>query len=136
MIQRIQTVYFGVAAVMFIVVAATMNRTSAETEPMAMAIMLIAGLLAIASLWSIFLFGDRGRQRQIVRWIRLGCLPLMIAIGLFAFSGSQMMDALTDHGGELLVSSLGALVGLGLLQLGAIAIKRDIALVKSMDRIR
>ncbi len=138
MIQRVQTLYLGVAAVMFIVVAAAMNRTGAGAEPVAMAVaaMLIAGLLAVVSLGSVFLFTNRTRQRQVVRWTRHGCLILLLSLGLLIFTDDRTGAVLSAGDGHLVVATLASLVALGLLQLAYSAVKKDILLVKSMDRIR
>jgi len=123
---------------MFIVVAAAMSRANTGGEPMAMAVaaMLIAGFLAVVSLGSVFLFTNRTRQGRILRWTRTGCLALLLCLGLLIFTGGGIGATLSEEDGELIVAMVGSLVALGLLHMASLAVKKDIQLIKSMDRIR
>jgi len=138
MIQRVQTLYLAVAAVLLVVVTAAMNRANVGTEPMVVEVgaMLIAGFLAVVSLGSVFLFANRTRQAQVVRWTRLGCLVLLLSLGLLIFAGDRTAAMLSGEDGDLIVATIGSLLTLGLLHLASSAVKRDIQLIKSMDRIR
>ena len=138
MIQRVQTLYLAVAAVLLVVVTAAMNRANAGTEPMVVEVgaMLIAGFLAVVSLGSVFLFANRTRQAQVVRWTRLGCLVLLLSLGLLIFAGDRTAAMLSGEDGDLIVATIGSLLTLGFLHLASSAVKRDIQLIKSMDRIR
>jgi hypothetical protein len=136
MIQRIQTLYLGVATVMLIVAAASLGRAGAGTEPVLMTGVIIAAVLAAVSLGTVFLYGNRGRQRKMVRAVEAGCVVLLVAIALEVFLEDGLAEILSRSGGGLVVASIAALVALGLLHFAGRAIKKDIDLVKSMDRIR
>ncbi|MFV1980471.1 MAG: DUF4293 family protein, partial [Rhodothermia bacterium] len=112
------------------------SSTGAEPVAMAVATMLIAGLLAVVALGSVFLFANRARQRQVVRWTRHGCLILLLSLGLLIITDDRTGAVLSAGDGDLVVATLASLVALGLLQLAYSAVKKDILLVKSMDRIR
>ena len=134
MIQRIQTIYLGVAAVMLVVAAAATNRATGDA--MGMTITGIGVLLAVISLGAIFLYSNRARQRQIVRWTELSCLALMHGVFLVAFLTDRLQAMLSGEADSLVVASVACLVALGLLHMAASAIQKDILLVRSMDRIR
>ncbi len=136
MIQRVQTLYLGVASVMFVVAASAMSRANPGAEPVATAGTMIASLLAAVSLISVFLFANRPRQRQIVRWVGLAGIVLLLFLGLLVFSADRIGVVLAGEDGNLIVALLGSGVALVLLFLAEAAIKKDIRLVKSMDRIR
>lgn len=136
MIQRVQTLYLGVASIVFIVAAAAMNRGNPGGDPLATAVMIIAGLLSVTSLGSVFFFANRVKQRQIVRWARLGGVALFLSLGLLVFTAGRIGAVLAGKDVDLIVAVFGSGVALGLIFLAEAAIRRDIRLVKSMDRIR
>lgn len=136
MIQRIQTLYLGVAAVMLIVAASSLSSADAGSHPVGMAGIMLAGILAVISLASVFLFGNRARQRRVVRWTELGGFLLLLAIVLHIWTDNRLSDMLSGKADGLAIATLASLVGLWLLFLADRAIKKDILLVKSMDRVR
>lgn len=136
MIQRIQTLYLGVAAVMLIVAASALSRVGAGSEPVGLAGIMMAGALAVVSLASVFLYRHRGRQRRVVRWIELGGFLLLLSIVLYVWTANRLADIISGEADALLIAALASVVGLWLLYLADRAIKKDILLVKSMDRIR
>ena len=136
MIQRIQTIYLTVAAVLLGFCALSVNSVGGA-EPIATAAILIAGLLAVISVIAIFMYGQRGRQKKVVRWLGIGSILLVIALGLWIL-GDGRYDALAAN--DLLDGAFAgvgsAVVGGLLLFLARRSIEKDIELVKSMDRIR
>lgn len=137
MIQRIQTVYLGMATVMFIVVASTILRSTVSGfEGVFVGASSGAGLVALMAFASVFLYGRRAVQRNVTVGARaLGVAVL--AVELYAYFDAYPLDALIKREADsLAVAVLATLVGLALLNLAARAIRRDILLIKSMDRIR
>lgn len=135
MIQRIQTLLLFLVIPVNVAFVFTPMFSHAMLDPGGwLSNALVAALLfsALLSVYAIFLFRDRGRQ---IHWIYRAALFQVIALGALAgifFTvgrlGSHLMAEVLSTG----------LVAFGLLlQYAAIYfVKKDEALVKSMDRIR
>ena len=136
MIQRIQTIYLGVTAVMLFVVAAAMDLAGASTDIVLMIGVVAGGAMALVSLGSVFLFSNRPKQRLVVRGIQFGCLVPLLAVGYTLFARGKLDVTSSAKDGALLVAAIACFVALWLLRRAALAIKKDILLIKSMDRIR
>ena len=140
MIQRIQTVYLVAAAVLLVVSAWFLNRAEATAEPLLMAAMLMATVLAVTSLIAVLLFKDRRTQAMVTHWSRIGAMLELAAIALFFATVGA--DASSGEGGSaaggqaILIATLSAAIALALLFLALSAIRKDIELIESMDRIR
>ena len=135
MIQRIQTVYLFLAAVLNISVFFTPIYSHAINDPQAwigigFAISLMLSFLIAGS--SIFLYPNRKLQLRIVKaGIYIQIVAIGFAVGiLFSLGGFG-----TFLWQEILGSGL-ILVALILYWLAGRSIKKDEELVKSMDRIR
>lgn len=139
MIQRIQTVYLVLGAVLL---GAAPFAGQLTTQPAAAAAWFapsVGGAVAlacVAALVSIFLYSNRSRQRLVV----IGAQVLtVVAVGA-GFAGRKLVEpaqvdaiGLSSEGWMILALPAAAYV---LLWLARRAIDRDTALVRSMDRIR
>lgn len=139
MIQRIQTAYLGVAAVLLIVAAASLNRTDASEEPLLMAAMLMTAVLSVVALVAVFLYNDRRKQAMVTHWSRIGAMLVLMGIALYFGTGpteAASQDSVSIEVQPILIASLAVAVAMALLFLALAAIRKDIELVESMDRIR
>lgn len=135
MIQRIQSVLLFIAALLFL--ATFFFRAEIASETMTWVVPVVIGLQVVAALVSvitIFMFNDRRRQLKIVSILQF--LALIAIIGMF---GGAYMAGLVEElpentmGMVLLVLPMVAYV---LVRLSGQRIKKDIELVRSMDRLR
>ena len=145
MIQRIQTIYFLLAAiafgVMFLLPMAQSNKTAAMffsdqqftiTDHTILLILTILGILS--ALFAIFLFAKRPVQ------IKLGYIVVLLAVALPLASYLLLNQQVATLDTTVQVSQQpGMLIPLGGLLFGVLAImniRKDEKLVKSMDRLR
>lgn len=137
MIQRIQSIYLLVAAIslMFYALVAIPN-ASAFGEFMGVRTLLIAIVLVVSAgvLGSIFLFRNRKKQRMVVVALQWASLVCIILTGLVLYYIPAVLEATAGVYGVIVFLPLP--LGYVFLRLGQRAIDKDIALVKSMDRIR
>lgn len=135
MIQRIQTVYLAVAVLLNILFYFTPLFEQARTDPSDWLLPFMtaaAAFGAIISLYSIFLFKKRERQAQIVSYACLfQVMAFGAAAGIFFSMGRLSPDMIWELAGVIML-----LFALTLQFLAIKAIKKDIALIRSMDRIR
>ena len=135
MIQRLQTLFLIIAAVINIVVFFTPVYTRAMQDPAGWIGTLYALILTAAtllSIYAIFLYQDRLRQ---IWWVRLA---LWLQIAVFAASLAIFLT-LGGLGTYLIGEALGVvlvLLAAIMLWLAAKYIRKDQELVESMDRIR
>lgn len=135
MIQRIQTVYLVVAIFLNIVFFFSPLFIQARMDTSEWMLPLITAASAFAmvlSLYAVFLYKNRLRQIQITSY---ACLFQVIAIGsgagIFLSMGRYSQDSIWELAGVI------ALVFALMFEFLAIrAIKSDIKLIKSMNRIR
>lgn len=146
MIQRIQTVYLLLGGAMLAIFAALGGIWSPGLAAVASWLPAVtyalAVLAALVALGAVFLYKDRKRQRTVIgyaQWLSLLVLiPLLV--GLFASTTTPDVDAsgaVEPIGlyGRYLVA-LAPLVAYVLLRMARRGVDRDIAKVRSMDRIR
>lgn len=139
MIQRIQTVYLAVAALLL---GAAPFAGAIDTQPASALSWFVPGvgltvaLAFVAAIVSIFLFSNRRRQRLVVILSQF-FVVLAVGIGFAArkTAGAAGVDSigLTSEGWAVLAFPAVAYV---LLWLARRAIDKDTELVRSMDRIR
>lgn len=141
MIQRIQTIYLVLAALCLL---ALLLVDDLWAGPLAEAVgwfsvtMLFGvGLLSLGALAAIFLYKNRAQQRSVVMGLQVGALVLAVLV----FVAAYLADALSVMGAEGFDVSRLLLLALPLLavvffMLARRGIERDIALVRSMDRLR
>ena len=136
MIQRIQTLYLLVAGMLLVLFAAFSNLWStgvAENmtwlEPVGLG---LAGLAAAISFGAAVLYKDRKRQRSIIRVAQIVVL-LVVAVAITALFMREPTGTVASGAYLLALAPLVAYVVLRLAQRG---VDKDIALVRSMDRLR
>lgn len=140
MIQRLQTVYLLLAvvflAIMFLAQGAWTGVAASTYSWYVPVTMGIFGLSAAGGVTAIFLYKDRQRQRGFVVLLQylivVGMLTKMVATWLTGGFASVMTDASFDFwlgfGSPVMTYLMFLMARRG--------IDRDIALVKSMDRLR
>lgn len=135
MIQRIQTVFLAVAALFNLITYFTPLYSRAVEDPQAWIGIGLALTLLLAtgfSMFSIFRYADRKDQ---VRWVKTGMLFQVFALGF----GAGILFSLGGIGTYLWDEGIGLgliIVALILQKLAERFIRKDVELVRSMDRIR
>lgn len=141
MIQRIQTVYLALGVVALgalFFVAPPYVRAAAVGQSWVLPVVYgLAGLAAFVALGAIFLFKDRPKQRRVI----VGAQVLTVLHLVALYGGLFLADALyvrTTAGLDAmrLLTLLLPLLAYLLFWLARRGVDRDIALVKSMDRLR
>ena len=137
MIQRIQSLYlFGAAAllVLFVVLApawvAGVAEAAAWLGPAAYG---LAVLTAVVALVAIGLYKSRDRQRSLVgvaQWLDLA-LVLVVLVGLYVSTTEAEAGTTARY-----LTAVLPVVAYVLLRLAHVRVRRDIELVRSMDRLR
>jgi hypothetical protein len=139
-IQRIQTLYLALAAVCFVLVLVGGPVFHGATSGMygwyMPAVVLLCGLAALGSIGAIFLYTDRRRQRSAVVGLQfLALLAMIVFYGGLFLAGELGIG--TDEQAVLDVVALLSLpFGYVFLFMARRGIDKDIALVRSMDRLR
>lgn len=137
MIQRIQSLYLLLAALALIayVMIGVPAPSMLGTYPwLAYALLALAGAGALLSLGSIFLYNNRARQLQVVTLGQWLLLLLILVIALTLFLVPTLRTGLAEP--VLLIPYLLVFAAYVFVRLAARAIGKDIALVRSMDRLR
>ena len=157
MIQRRQTVFLLLAALCgaltFLFPVATFTRgdrswsffttglfmadgTPVVDAPMRVPFFIVIGFLAAALVVAVFLYKNRQRQVTVVRTVNL----LLTAVAVYLFITSNSVRAYLDQGGlveeHFGISAVLPLAMVVLVFLAERGIRKDEALVKSMDRLR
>lgn len=135
MIQRIQTVYLGLAFIFNLIVFFNPVYSRAMEDPqewIGIGFAVVLSIAALLSLVCIFLYNNRQNQ---IRWVKRTMLAQVAALGW----GAGILFSLGGFG----VFMWDELIGVALLVLAFVAqimalrnIKKDEELVRSMDRIR
>jgi hypothetical protein len=139
-IQRIQTLYLALAAVCFVLVLVGGPVFHGAASGMygwyMPAVVLLCGLAALGSIGAIFLYTDRRRQRSAVVGLQfLALLAMIVFYGGLFLAGELGIG--TDEQAVLDVVALLSLpFGYVFLFMARRGIDKDIALVRSMDRLR
>lgn len=137
MIQRIQTIYLLVAALSLMGYALfSIPPVSAFGEFMGVRMILMTIVLVVSAgvLGSVFLFRNRKKQRIVVIGLQWASLVCIILTGLVLYYIPAVLEATAGVYGVVVFLPLP--LGYVFLRLGQRAIDKDIALIKSMDRIR
>ena len=136
MIQRIQTLYLAFAALVlvFFGIAGRVVPQPGAYPWLTWASLGLALVAAVVAVVALFQYADRTRQLRLVtyvQWVLLLLLALLVATYF-------LVDGQNERLFENIVSlRLGSLVlAYVFVRLAAGAIRRDIALVRSMDRLR
>ena len=141
MIQRLQSLYLLFAAadlVLFLVFGGVWQQVIAAEYPWITPVaFVLGGLAALVALVAVFLYKDRPKQRKVVlaaQWLDL-LLVLVIVGGLVALTLGDAVSvgvAATSFYLTLLLP----VVAYVFLRLARRGVEKDIALVRSMDRLR
>lgn len=135
MIQRPQTLFLAFAGILNLVTYFTPIYDKAMQDPQLWIGYGLASTLALAmvlAVVSIFKYSDRKDQ---IKWVKITIIPQLIGLGFSA----GVLFSLGGIGTYLWDEAIGVgLVGLGLVFLGLALrfIKKDLDLVRSIDRIR
>ena len=140
MIQRIQSLYLLFAAafvVLFLVLNEGWQATLGAVYPwLTPTVLALGGLAALATLAAVFFYKDRARQRTLVlaaQWLVLALVLVLVGC-LVATTLSE--DIVLEPTPYLYVTLLFPLVAYLMLRLARRGVEKDIALVRSMDRLR
>ncbi|HEX9952426.1 MAG TPA: DUF4293 family protein [Rubricoccaceae bacterium] len=141
MIQRPQTVFLLLGAALLVAFAALalawLPGVATVTGVYETATTVVAALAAVVALGAVFLYKDRPRQRRVIGIAQVLALVSVVPllVGLFqAAPGAE--DALMEEtAGPYLVALL-PIVAYVLLRMARRGVDRDIATVRSMDRLR
>ena len=137
MIQRIQSVYLLVATIL-LWGTASMLLARPEFYFAGYRLIFVAAtvILGVGTFAAIFLFGNRSRQHQVVRVLRDAILVvLLLMIGIATAADEWRVVAAGDVFG-VLGAFVAPIIALITTHLARTAIKRDIDLIKSVDRLR
>lgn len=141
MIQRIQSIYLALGAV---ILAALLfidplwsSRAAGTLAWFSPALVILAALAALAAIGAIFLYKNRAKQRQAAQVAQVLTLILLAVLCMGLFLADELVLAIGGTAG------MGALLPI-LLPVAAYVcfflarrgIERDIALIRSMDRLR
>ncbi len=135
MIQRPQTVFLVISALLNLSVYFTPVYDKAMQDPQLWIGYGLASSLVLAlalSVFSVFRFNNRKDQ---IKWVKITMIPQIIALGF----STGVLFSLGGIGTYLWDEALGTgIIGLSLIFLGLAIrfIKKDLDLVKSIDRIR
>ena len=139
MIQRIQSIYLFVGALIvgsfvFTEWSVTMDSTWSWLMPTTR---ILAVVTAIIGIGAIFLYNNRSQQRKMVVWVQLLAVLFLLLVFLLVLLGDQLPKLYSDGLNIwMLLSLAGPVVAYALFFLARRSIDKDIALIRSMDRIR
>ncbi|MDR2224143.1 MAG: DUF4293 domain-containing protein [Flavobacteriaceae bacterium] len=138
MLQRIQTIYMIVAAVVMGVVpfVARLWTNALKQDVFFMQVPMFAILFGLSFTLSIVsIMSYKTRQKQFV-YNRLNIISNFILLGLFVYRSLNVSGEATELVSEKGIGMFLPLVSIILLALANKAIKKDEDLVKSVDRLR
>jgi hypothetical protein len=141
MIQRLQSLYLLFAALfagLVPVIGDAWFRVVAPVYPwLTLAVPVIAGLTALVALVAVFLYKERKRQRSVVLAAQWLDILLVLAMG-GGVAALAMGDgaALGADATPVFLTLLLPVVAYVFLRLARRGVEKDIALVRSMDRLR
>lgn len=141
MIQRIQSVYLTLGAVALLTLlfldALWSSRAATAFAWFSPALVILAAVAALVAIGAVFLYKDRKKQRKVV--LAAQTLTLVLAVVLCA--GFFLADELVLLSGDttgagMIVPILLPIAAYVLFYLARRGIENDIALIRSMDRLR
>lgn len=137
MIQRIQSIYLllgAIALILFGILGVPAPSQLGAYPWLSYALLALASLGALIGLGAIFLYTNRPKQLQVVGLAQWTVLLLVVVLAATFFFVPTLQQTASDA--VALVGYLLVFVGYVFIRLAAGAIRRDIALVRSMDRLR
>jgi len=140
MIQRLQTVYLLLAvtflAILFLADGAWTGAATANYDWYVPVSMGLFGLAAAGAVTAIFLYKDRKRQRSLVVAMQIVVLvALLLKVVLNSLAGG-FASVSTDASFEYWVGFGAPVMAYLMFLMARRGIDKDIALIKSMDRLR
>lgn len=142
MIQRIQSLYLLLAAAFvgaFLVLGDAWRTLIAIAYPwVAPVTLILGGLTAVAALVAVFLYKERTRQRQVAlaaQWLDLLLVLVLVGV-LVAVNLNEEPVWEPAAAPTVYLTALLPFVAYVFLRLARRGIEKDIALVRSMDRLR
>ena len=140
MIQRIQSLYLLFAAalvVLFLVLGDAWQTTLAAVYPwLTPTVFVLGGLAALAAFAAVFFYKDRATQRKIIlaaEWLGLALVLTLFGSLVATTLNEEVVLSATPY---LYVTLLFPLIAYVMLRLARRGVEKDIALVRSMDRLR
>ena len=135
MIQRTQSIFLLIAALLFL--ATFFFRPVIASEALTWLFPTVTGIhaaVAAVAVWAIFLYNNRPQQLKVVTLLQFLALIGIISV----FAGSYMNGLVNELPGNTagIVMLVLPMVGYVLIRLAGRQIKKDIALVRSVDRLR
>ena len=137
MIQRIQTLYLAAGAALLVLFVAIQSQWVAlfdgDTAILGTVLMVIAVVAAVLALVAIGLYKNRALQRRVISWAQWA--DLLVVAGFLA-GALLALQAGGDLPSGVALAAIAPVVGYVLLRMARAGVDRDIATVRSMDRIR
>jgi magnesium-transporting ATPase (P-type) len=142
MIQRIQSLFLLFAAALvgaFLALGDAWRSVAAGVYPWVTPVTLVlGGLVTLLALGAVFLYKDRPRQRQAImaaQWLDLVLVLVLVVVMVLI----NMSDQIIWEAVAMQTAYITALLPVGayvFLRLARRGVEKDIALVRSMDRLR
>lgn len=137
MIQRIQTVYLLVAGALLVAFlglqAQWATLFAGDRAPFAYALMGMAAVAALLAFGAVMLYKNRALQRRVVTWALWADLALVAG---YLAALLMMVQGGTEVPQGVMLGAVAPVVAYLMLRLARAGVDRDIAVVRSMDRIR
>lgn len=141
MIQRVQTVYLLIAAVLLLVFLGFVDVWLALAGDafgwVGAAVYGLGGVTTLVALGAIFLYKQRARQERMIaaaQWLDLALFAVLAGVvGVLAFTTDADLTVAGALGYTVMLMPVVAYVALRMARLG---VRKDIDLVRSMDRLR
>ena len=135
MIQRVQTILLLLGGLCFLDMAFFQSAMTQEAMPwLPVGVLALHAVTAIGAIGAILLYKDRARQLKVVSIVQYLALASLIA----SFAGLYLSGAVMELPGNTGALALIILPALGyiLIRMATGRIRKDIELVRSMDRLR
>ena len=137
MIQRIQTVYLVAGGALLAVFVAVLAQAPTAADPtlrfIGLALLVAAALSAVLSFGAVALYKNRALQRRIISgvlWATLIVIAGTLAVLLLRMQAGEPVAQST------MLTAAAPVIAYLMLRLARAGVDRDIAKIRSMDRIR
>lgn len=137
MIQRIQTVYLLAGGALLAAFVGVLSQAPSAADPtlrfVGLALLVAAGLAAVLSFGAVALYKNRALQRRVVSavlWATLVVIAGTLAVLLLRMQAGEPVAQST------MLTAAAPVVAYLMLRLARAGVDRDIATIRSMDRIR
>jgi hypothetical protein len=140
MIQRPQTVFLFIGAALLVAFAALtytwLPGVATLGSPYSGLTVAFAVAAAVVALVAIFLYKDRKRQRTVIGWAQGLALTTVIPILAGLLVGQPEVGAVTEETAAPYLAALIPFAAYVMLRMARRGVDRDIATIRSMDRLR